>query len=89
MSDGRKKIKLFQEHFANVEADFLHDFEYITGIINIISFIKESCYEDFGIYLNSKEDLKEFETMLNKYYYKDKSEWMREKMRDEIKKYIN
>jgi len=80
----RIKIKLFQKHFANVDADFLHTFSHQTGIINIISFIKKSCYDDFGFYLENKEDLVTLDEYLKHRFYKDKSEWLREKMRDEL-----
>lgn len=81
----RKKIKLFQEHFAYLDSDFLLTFEKMTSTINIISFIKEQVYLDFGFYLESVEDLKKLDKMLEKNYYKDKSEWLREKMRDKMK----
>lgn len=80
----RYKIKLFQQHFAYIDSNLLREFQYKTGIINIISFIKESAYHDFDIYLENEKSLKTFEKALKKYYYKDKSEWLREKIRNRL-----
>lgn len=77
----RKKIKLFQYHFAYIDEDFLYEFYHKTHIINITSFIKKSAYEDFGIMINEKNDIVYLEKELHQHYYKDKSEWLREKMR--------
>lgn len=82
-----KKIKLFQKHFANIDEHMLHEFHMRTGNINIISFIKQSIYNDFDIYLDSEGDMIEFEKKLKEHFYKDKSEWLREKIRDEIRRY--
>lgn len=81
-----KKIKLFQRHFANIEECMLQEFHIRTGIINIISFIKQSAYNDFEIYLSHESDMIDFEKALKENFYKDKSEWLREKMREEIKR---
>lgn len=81
-----KKIKLFQKHFANIDEHMLHEFHMRTGNINIISFIKQSIYNDFDIYLDSEGDMIEFEKKLKEDFYKDKSEWLREKIRNEIRR---
>lgn len=75
-------------HFANIDIEFLYEFERLTGIINIITFIKATVYQDYLLYLNGIEDIKELDLLLKKYHYKDKSEWLREKMRMEMNKYI-
>lgn len=84
----RKKIKLFQEHFAYLDADFIRAFENRTSIINIISFIKEQVYLDFGFYLECKEDVEKLDIVLEENFYKDKTEWLREKMRNRMKNAI-
>ena len=83
---GNKKIKIFQKHFANIDDRLLYEFHHKTGIINIISFIKKSVFLDFEIYLTSEKDLETLDKYLADNFYKDKSEWLREKMRLEIKK---
>ena len=83
-----KKIKLFQKHFANIDEHMLQEFHIRTGIINIISFIKQSAYTDFEIYLSHESDMIDFEKALKENFYKDKSEWLREKIRDEIRKFF-
>lgn len=84
---GKKKIKIFQKHFANIDDRLLYEFHHKTGIINIISFIKKSVFLDFEIYLTSEKDLETLDKYLADNFYKDKSEWLREKMRLEIKKH--
>lgn len=84
----RKKIKICQCHFANIDAEQLCKFEQKTGIINIISFIKKNAYDDFGMHLTDKDSLETFDVLLKEAMYKDKTEWLREKMRNELKKHI-
>lgn len=82
----RKKIKLFQQHFAYIDEEFLFNFEQQTGTINLSSFIKQCAYEDFQIYLTNKESLADFEYILHKSDYKNKTEWLRAKMREAMMK---
>ena len=70
-----KKIKLFQKHFANIDEHMLQEFHIRTGIINIISFIKQSAYNDFEIYLRHESDMIDFEKALKENFYKDKPGW--------------
>lgn len=77
----RKKIKLFQQHFAYIDEEFLYEFYHKTHIINISSFIKRYAFKDFGIMLDNIDDISYLEEQLNNYFYKDKTEWLREKMR--------
>lgn len=81
----RKKITLYHKHFANIDTDFLYYFEQNTGIINMNTFIRESVYIDFYLYLEDAEDLKNLDILLIKNHYKDKTEWLREKMRNALK----
>lgn len=76
---------MFQVHFAWIDTEFLYNFEHTTGIISIIQFIKESSYKEFKIYLNEKSDIDVLDYELKQSGYKNKSEWLREKMRNEIK----
>lgn len=45
------------------------------------SFIKRCAYEDFDIMLDNIDDISYLEEQLDNYFYKDKTEWLREKMR--------
>lgn len=40
---------------------------------------------DFGFYLEHKEDVEKLNKVLEENYYNDKSEWLREKMRNKMK----
>jgi len=80
-----KKIKIFQQPFANIDDDFFKKFTLLTGEINIISFIKKSAFEDFDLYLNTSESLDKFDYYLEDNFYKNRSEWLKEKMRHKMK----
>lgn len=80
----RYKIKMFQRHFANIDAELLKEFNVKTGIINIIPFIKEIAYKDYGIYLEDIDSLRKFDNVIIKDYYRNRTDWLRVKMRDKI-----
>ena len=84
MTEERKKIKIFQKHFAWINTNFLYKFEDETGIISIIPFARESVYTDFGFYLNTKADISYLESILKVHNYKNKAEWLCEKMRKKM-----
>ena len=79
------KIKIFQQSFANIDDDFLKLFHEITDEISIIIFIKKSVFKDYGFYLESIEDIEKLDECVNHDFYKNKSEWLKEKMRNEMK----
>lgn len=84
----KKKIKIFEVHFAWVSEGLLQAFTRITGIKRKPDWIKSCVFDDFGLELNSKEDIPKLDFLLRKGLYEDKAEWLKEKMRTEIKRHL-
>lgn len=80
------KIKLYQSHFANISSDLMREFNSYAKVVNFTSFIKESFYNQFGFLIKIAEDIETVDKIVASYYYQDKSEWLREIMRNEIRK---
>ena len=84
--EEKKKIKLFEVHFAWVNESLLQRFVETTGIVRRTNWIKECAKEDFGIDLQSVDDIPKLELLIRSRFYEDKGEWLREKMRKAIQK---
>lgn len=82
----RTKINLNQAHFAYVDDSLLKAFRAYSQVVNLSKFIKKSFYDDFGFIIKSNEDNPTVDEIVKANFYQDKSEWLREKMRDEIRK---
>jgi len=85
----KKKIKLFEVHFAWVNDSLLKRFTETTGIKRRTEWIKECAKEDFDIVLDSPDDIPRLELVIRSHYYEDKGEWLREKMRKAIQKELS
>lgn len=78
---GQTKIRLYGTHIGYINTDFLIDFQRECAVLNINSWIKEQCYRDWGIYLNTPYEIKELKEILNENYYENIAEWLKEKIR--------
>lgn len=84
--EKKVKIKLFNCHFAWIYSWLLSEFDNKSGINNRSDWIIRKAYEDFGVSLSSKVDLERLDFVVRIHHYIDKTDWLREKMRLEIKK---
>lgn len=80
------KIKLFGKHFAWINEDLLHAVnDCIKG--SRVAWIKQKVQEDFELDLKGVADLLLLDKYVKKSFYLDKTDWLRTKMREEIKKF--
>ena len=84
--EKKMKIKLFETHFAWVNDSLLQTFTDKTGIKRRSQWIKDAVKEDFGIILASPSDIPKLDMVIRSKFYEDKGEWLRERMRKEIRK---
>lgn len=75
------KIRLYGTHIGYVNTEFLIKFQRECKILNINSWIKEQCFKDWDIYLNTIYDIEELKIILNENYYENIAEWLKEKIR--------
>lgn len=87
MADSKKmRIRLYGEHLGYIGYSLYDNFLRICSIIDYSSWIKFKANEEFGIYITNKESINELKEIVAKNYYEDTTDWLREKMREEIKK---
>ena len=84
-----KKIVMYGKHIAWLDNEMLEKFNIIINkdSKNIYQWIKEECKNDFSISLDNKEMIDILDSEVKKHLYKDKAEWIRTKIREEIKKH--
>lgn len=87
---NKVKIKMFNSHFAWIDNVLLAKLDRILDStdLNRTNWIKHKAQEDFGVHLNSKEDLVALDMYVKANHYLDKSDWLREKIRLTIREYI-
>lgn len=79
------KIKLFNTHFAWIYDSLLKHFDRINPELSRIDWIKRQAEKDFDIRLTEKSDIVLLDNLVKKSYYIDKTDWLREKMRETIR----
>lgn len=84
MSESRKKILLFNQHFAYINRRFYDQFTNELGITDFTGYIKSCAKKQFGIILDSIDDVKSLNEEIEEYNYDSASDWLREKMRGSL-----
>lgn len=75
-------------HFARIRRSFWDNLNHAikdTSFSDRTKWIKEMYEKEFSIKLETKEDLLKFDEIKYDYNYEDKSDWLRDKIRDFIK----
>ncbi len=80
-----KKILMYKRSIANLDDDLVRHFDHHCKVINFSAWIREQAFKDFGLRIMRGEDIDELDEMVVRHLYRDKSEWLREKMRNSIK----
>lgn len=75
------KIFLWRIPFGKLDSELVESLKDITD--NRSEWIRSKAYEQFKFELN-KDNIVEFEKILNSNFYKDKAEWLREIVRKEV-----
>lgn len=86
---NNKKILMYEKHIAWIENEMLEKLNIIlkNKKISRHNWIKEQCMQDFSLELTNKESIANLDIIVKKNMYNDKAEWLREKIREEIKSY--
>lgn len=85
----KKKIVIYNEHFAQVDEDvlikleeYLNDLSKKTGRkMSKIDWIKQECEEHLGCSLKCKQDIKRISEKVKEHHYLSKAEWLRDRIR--------
>lgn len=91
MQDQNKtsqKILMYGKHIAWIETEMLIKLDTIIKKQkkNRNQWIREKCKDDFSFMLDNIESIKKLDFEVKKHLYKDKAEWLRAKIREEIRK---
>lgn len=84
MSESRKKILLFNQHFAYLNRRFYEQFLNEFEMIDFTGYIKTCAKKQFGVILNNVDDVKQLNEEIEAYNYDSPSDWLREKMRSSL-----
>lgn len=72
--------------FAWIDKDLNEKLKEAIGKDNRVNFIKKSAKKQFGVSLESYNDLLKFDEIIKKNYYQDRADWLREICRDRIRR---
>ena len=88
MTDSKKmRIRLYGEHLGYIGYSLYDIFLRKCKIIDYSFWVKLKANEEFGLQLVNKESINELKELVVKNCYEDTADWLREKMREEIKKH--
>lgn len=79
------KIIMFGRSIADIDKSLMQDFDITCQVVNFAAWIREKAYEDFGLRLVSSEAINRLDEIVVENHYRDKAEWLREKMREAIR----
>lgn len=85
-SREKVKIRLLKHHVAYIEKRMLDEFREKCGVEDFNKWFEHKIFEDFYMDIKKKEDIRVFTIMLRKRYYENIAEWIKEKIRIELKK---
>lgn len=88
MKDNRIRIRLYGQHLGYIGDSLYSNFLRICNVLDYSSWVKKKAYEELNIYITDKESIEKLKNIVISNYYEDIADWLREKMREEIRKDI-
>ena len=85
-SREKVKIRLLKMHIAYIEKRILDEFQKKCNVSDFNKWFEEQIYKDFCMEIKTNSDISTFTLMLRKRYYENIAEWIKEKVRNELKK---
>lgn len=85
MADSRIKINLFNQHFAYINKNLLSKLKVERKIDDISAYIRKKASQQFDINLKAIEDVKLLVNQIKSNHYDSASDWLREKVRSDLK----
>ena len=89
MNKEKTKVFLNRIHVAYIRSDLLLAYRRCFGVVEFAPWLRKSIYENFGILVQSKEDVDAVNAILDMRYYDSLGEWLQEKMRTELEVLMN
>ena len=83
------KVRLLKMHVAYIEKRILDEFTEKYNISDFNLWLKTELEKEFDIVIKNKFDIDTLTLILRKRYYENIAEWMKEKIRNELKKANN
>lgn len=80
----KTKILMYQTHVAYIDRDLIQAFDELVGVPNFSAWIRKQARLDFDLEITSAYGLSLLDEKVRECYYSDKTEWLREKMRNAI-----
>lgn len=80
-----KKLIMYQKAIAYLEDEMMYEFDKNCGVVNFAAWVRQKAKEDFDLEITSADDIEKLSAVCQSNWYKDKSEWLRNKIREEIK----
>lgn len=75
------KIIMHGRSIADIDKPLMQAFDINCQVVNLAAWIRDRAFEDFGITLAHSDDIDRLDEIVVEHYYRDKAEWLREKMR--------
>ena len=85
-SKEKVKIRLLKMHIAYLEKRMIDEFKEKCDVEDFNKWFEEQIYKDFYMDIKTHQDIRTFTVMLRKRYYENIAEWLKEKIREELKK---
>lgn len=85
-SKEKVKIRLLKMHIAYIEKRMIDEFTEKCNIKDFNKWFEEQIYKDFYMDIKNHADIRTFTIMLRKRYYENIAEWIKEKIREELRK---
>ena len=76
---------MYQKAIAYLEDEMMYMFDKWCGVVNFAAWVRQKAKEDFDLEITSAVDIEKLDAICQMHWYKDKSEWLRNKIREEIK----
>jgi hypothetical protein len=83
LHDDEIKIIIYGKHFAWIDRELLNKFD--INVDNRTLWIKEEILNDFSISIDNRDSIDMLDMTLKEKGYKNKSEWLRERIRIYLK----
>lgn len=75
---------MYTRHVAYIDKNLIGEFDNKCPVPNFSAWIREQAKQDFGLTITSEYGLSLLDEKVREHFYLDKTEWLREKMRNAI-----
>ena len=80
----RTRVFIKRQHIASVSSDLLQAFQRECGVVNYAPWVRQLCFERFGVDMEAPDALSLLEQAMVRYYYDSVGEWLQDEMRKRL-----